>query len=130
MADNEMTVQMLHILLTKEILSDKWQKVIEDAIAVLKEREEIIDNLKNTVLELNQHIKDMSEYMTPYGKVKDIKAYADMMKMVYGDQGTIVGELVRCKDCIHADISASGLIKCQGRFRQAEWYCADGKKQE
>jgi hypothetical protein len=37
-------------------------------------------------------------------------------------------EIIRCKDCIHADISASGLIKCQGYFRTAEWYCADGER--
>ena len=37
-------------------------------------------------------------------------------------------ELVRCADCRHADISQSGLIKCQGIFRSKEWFCADGER--
>lgn len=36
--------------------------------------------------------------------------------------------VIRCKDCIHADISASGLIKCQGFFRTPDWFCADGER--
>lgn len=53
------------------------------------------------------------------------RVFADALKLLQEQE-----PVVHCKDCIHADISASGLIKCQGRFRQAEWYCADGKKQE
>jgi hypothetical protein len=37
-------------------------------------------------------------------------------------------ELVRCADCRHAEVSQSGLIKCNGIFRSREWYCADGEK--
>ena len=50
------------------------------ALAILKGQEEIIDDLTDTIRQLNQHIKDLSEYMTPYGKVKDVKAYAELLK--------------------------------------------------
>ena len=53
---------------------------IAKAIALLKEQEETIDDLTDTIRQLNQHIKDLSEYMTPYGKVKDVKAYAELLK--------------------------------------------------
>ena len=42
--------------------------------------------------------------------------------------GDWVGELVRCADCRHAEVSQSGLIKCRGIFRSREWYCADGER--
>ena len=47
---------------------------------LLKEQEETINDLTETIRQLNQHIKDLSEYMTPYGKVKDVKAYAELLK--------------------------------------------------
>lgn len=39
-------------------------------------------------------------------------------------------EIIHCKDCKHADISASGLIKCAGIFRAPDWFCADGKREQ
>ena len=38
--------------------------------------------------------------------------------------------IVYCIDCRHADISPNGLIKCQGRFRCKDWFCADGEQKE
>lgn len=52
----------------------------EDVLALLKEQEETINDLTDTIRQLNQHIKDLSEYMTPYGKVNDIKACAELLK--------------------------------------------------
>ena len=49
-------------------------------LALLKEQEETINDLTDIIRQLNQHIKDLSEYMTPYGKVKDIKACAELLK--------------------------------------------------
>lgn len=54
--------------------------LVHDALALLKEQDETINDLTDTIRQLNQHIKDLSEYMTPYGKVKDIKAYAERLK--------------------------------------------------
>lgn len=54
--------------------------IAENAIAMLKEQEETINDLTYTIRQLNQHIKDLSEYMTPYGIVKDVKAYCELLK--------------------------------------------------
>ena len=55
-------------------------EMCRDALAILKKQEETINDLTETIRQLNQHIKDLSEYMTPYGKVKDVKAYAELLK--------------------------------------------------
>jgi len=53
---------------------------IEVLLAMLKEQEETIGNLNETVKNLLQQITDIKEYMTPIGKVKDVKAYAELLK--------------------------------------------------
>ena len=52
-----------------------------------------------------------------------------MMKMIYGDPGTVVGELVRCKDCKHYG-NAYNHWYCNRLERLAaeNWYCADGER--
>ena len=40
------------------------------------------------------------------------------------------GELVRCKDCKNITVSPSGLLTCNGIFRTADWYCADGVRRD
>ena len=53
-----------------------------------------------------------------------------MMKMIYGDQGKIVGELVRCKDCKHYTGGLDGY--CEKWFRKTGgnmFFCADGEKE-
>jgi small nuclear ribonucleoprotein (snRNP)-like protein len=52
----------------------------EEVIVLLKEQEETINDLTDTIRQLNQHIKDLSEYMTPYGKLEDVKACAELLK--------------------------------------------------
>ena len=56
------------------------KKVLQDTVGLLKEQEETINDLTDTIRQLNQHIKDLSEYMTPYGVVKDVKAYNELVK--------------------------------------------------
>lgn len=51
-----------------------------DALAVIKEQDETINVLTDTIRQLSRHIKDLSEYMTPYGKVDDVKAYEELLK--------------------------------------------------
>lgn len=55
-----------------------------------------------------------------------------MMKMIYGDFGTVVGELVRCKDCKHKEESVSpyGMVWCSRLHCGCcdDWYCADGER--
>jgi len=57
-----------------------------------------------------------------------------MMKMIYGDQGNIVGELVRCKDCKHWDKECTeecdnidSICFHNGRCKP-DWFCADGER--
>ena len=64
--------------------------------------------------------------------IDDQQEQIDMMKFAYGDQGEIVGELVRCKDCIHRDPED---FKCDCGHdihwelpRPDDWFCADGER--
>lgn len=65
--------------------------------------------MKEYIIRVNESKKDISGGMPLMEKAK---------------------ELVRCKDCKNADISDSGLIKCSGFFRCADWFCADGEAKE
>jgi hypothetical protein len=51
-----------------------------DALALLKEQEDIISNYKEVVENLLQQLQDIEKYMTPYGMVKDVKAYVELLK--------------------------------------------------
>lgn len=51
-----------------------------DVIALIEEYDQATENLNKTIRSLLQQIKDMSEYMTPYGKAKDVKAANDLLK--------------------------------------------------
>ena len=39
-----------------------------------------ITGLEDTIRQLNELINDLSKHMTPYGMVKDVKAYAESLK--------------------------------------------------
>ena len=51
-----------------------------DVLAMIEEYDQATENLNKTIRSLLQQIKDMSEYMTPYGKAKDVKAANDLLK--------------------------------------------------
>lgn len=55
-----------------------------------------------------------------------------MMRMIYGTDAKVVGEIVRCKDCKW--YSEKGFCKHPnggaGNIRPADWFCADGKRKE
>ena len=72
-----------------ELLTEK-EKLEED---IKKQISEITD-LEDTIRQLNQHIKDLSEYMTPYGMVKDLEAYDKLLK----EQDA---KTFKCKMCGH-----------------------------
>lgn len=38
--------------------------------------------------------------------------------------------VVHCAKCRYAEVSPSGLIKCNGIFRSKEWFCADGERKD
>ena len=52
-----------------------------------------------------------------------------MMKMVYGDYGKIVGELVRCKDCVHRN-TGNWCNAHMEHYKDENWFCADGVAKE
>ena len=41
MADREMTVQMLNVLLSKEVLSEKYAKAVQDAVELMEEKKAV-----------------------------------------------------------------------------------------
>lgn len=57
-----------------------------------------------------------------------------MIKMIYGDYGEIVGELVRCKDCKHSGMGVIGhtqlFCPAHAEYHDPDWYCADGVKKD
>ena len=96
MPDREKVIKALEIFVgigsckwSPHRIDESWmelQHLLTDALALLKEQEETINDLTDIIRKLNQHIKDLSEYMTPYGMVKDVKAYAELLKE---QEGTI-----------------------------------------
>lgn len=62
-------------------------------------------------------------------------AVANEQQMIYGDQGRIVGELVRCKDCKHCYVDGENVRfnVCDlghNKVQQDDWFCADGERKE
>lgn len=57
-----------------------------------------------------------------------------MMRMIYGTDAKVVGEIVRCKDCKHwqrnTEVRNFGYCYLSSKVRSEEWFCADGKQKE
>ena len=58
-----------------------------------------------------------------------------MMRMIYGTDAKVVGELVRCNACKHGKPCNDGEINCEkdiGTFKttvhEPDWFCADGER--
>lgn len=83
---------------------------------------------------VNRALHDLEETNKELEKVRAynavLLAVAEEQRMIYGDQGRIVGELVRCKDCKWH--SEKGFCKHPnggaGNIRPADWFCADGER--
>ena len=105
----------------------------EEILALLKEQKETINDLTNTIRQLNQHIKDLSEYMTPYGKVKDVKAYAELLKEQEEETKFVYDEdsLPTCEKCTFHPFAGyiptikwmkeRGYMKCPRCGRAVKW---------
>ena len=99
----------------------------KDAIELLKEQKETIDNLNETVRNLLQHIEDIGQYMTPIGLVEDVKAFVESRP-----------QIVRCKDCKYGqNCSVENIASVQcfkwnsgefGEIHAQDWFCADGER--
>lgn len=78
--------------------------------------------------------------MTAEEWAEDFKSYLNELQiprddyygiMEYVNEGLSLmknQEIVRCGECIYANISENGLITCAKFFRSPDWFCADGKK--
>ena len=78
-----------------------------------------------------------------YEEGSDCKCFTDARELItaqrdkialltaaIGDHGTVVGELVRCRDCKHyykGHCQADDTIYW---CREPDWFCADGERQE
>lgn len=58
-----------------------------------------------------------------------------MMRMIYGTDAKVVGEIIRCKDCKHGKHCNDGEVNCEkdiGTFKttvhEPDWFCADGER--
>lgn len=99
----------------REMYAD-WEEIIENALELLKVQQETIDNLNETVRNLLQHIEDIRQYMTPIGRVEDVKAFVESRP-----------QIVRCKDCKYWTVGSY----CPYQYgAKPDWYCADGEKRE
>ena len=76
---------------------DCTEQMAKETAELLKEQDKVINTFMEINLKLNQHIKDLSEYMTPYGRVADVKAYDELVKEK-DDLGT---ELTNAMELIH-----------------------------
>ena len=80
MPDRELLLERLERLaIVLDELMPQCAELVRDTIALLKEQEEAINYLTDATRQLNQHIKDLREYMTPYGMVADVKAYDELL---------------------------------------------------
>ena len=102
----------------REMYAD-WEEIIENSLELLKVQQETIDNLNETVRNLLQHIEDIRQYMTPIGRVEDVKAFVESRP-----------QIVRCKDCKKRE-SWECWQYFFGRIKiPDDWFCADGVKRK
>ena len=62
-------------------------------------------------------------------------AVAKEQQMIYGDQGKIVGELVRCKDCKYRFVDGDNVrfnmcLLNHNKVQSDDWFCADGVRKD
>lgn len=73
------------------------------------------------------------EIMRAYNAI--LLASVEEQRMIYGDQGRIVGELVRCRDCKHCFTEGDNVLYnvCDlnhNKIQPGDWFCADGERKE
>lgn len=88
---------------------------------------------------VNRALHDLERINKELEKVRAYNAVliavAKEQQMIYGDQGKIVGELVRCRDCKHCFTDGDNVRfnVCELNHNKAQsddWYCADAKRRE
>ncbi len=91
---------------------------------------------------VNRALKDLEKTNKELEKVRAynevLLAVAEEQRMIYGDQGRIIGELVRCKDCKHGQYEewdngefVDKTVYCdEYGIQKPEWFCADGRRKD
>lgn len=100
-----------------------YLRTIDDALAMLKEQDEVISNYKEVVENLLQQLQDINKYMTPIGMVSDVRAYIE---------GREQPEIIRCYACKHGekanDVYLCGKPRGFGLAHEPNWFCADAER--
>lgn len=125
MTKTEMNMHRIHLEAVAAYLSGK--------------QEEPDDAPSQHRMAVNRALKDLEKTNNELEKVRAYNtvliAVAQENKMIYGDQGVIVGKLVRCKDCKHWTkglggqcnvFTVNGIAHCTS----PDWYCADGEAKD
>ena len=84
---------------------------------------------------VNRALKDLERLNAELEKTRAYNAVLVAVmqehKMIYGDQGEIVGRLIRCKDCNNRGTSDCPIEElCHGWIPDDNWYCADAEAKE
>ena len=105
--------------------SKTTKRMFTQLINIMKQHSTMTISCGEPVMDLLEDVRKL---------IDDQQEQIAMMKFAYGDQGEIVGELVRCKDCKHSDKTdcAEGFVWCnrngEGHGTTEDWFCADGEK--
>ena len=123
MTKTEMNMHRIHLEAVAAYLSGK-QEEPDDAPS--QHRMAV-----NNALKALERVNDDLEKSIAYNVA--LLANIEEQKMIYGDQGRVVGELVRCKNCKHCfqdgDNVKFNVCDLGVNYAQADdWFCADGEK--
>ena len=89
----------------------------------MHDREKVIERINDAIdygvcVELFMDILDL---------MKEQEEKIAMMRMIYGTDAKVVGEIIRCKDCKHYD--GNGTCMKNGiALLTGHWFCADGER--
>ena len=104
----------------KPVLKCDYNQIFDDAITLLKEQKEKIENLMEIIKKADYTLEIVKEKIN------------DLLKK----DGRSVKELVRCKDCKDAIVYDGNEVICthidsNGNDKHpADWFCADRKRKE
>lgn len=111
---------------------------LEAVMAYLSGKQEEPDDAPSQHrMAVSRALKDLERINKELEKVRAYNAVLIAVEranqMIYGDQGRIVGKLVRCKDCKHCFVDGDGVRfnVCElnhNKVQPDEWFCADGEE--
>jgi hypothetical protein len=120
----------------------KCCNIAEDALALLKEQEEIIKESEEMAELFNDAVARCRKYMEKYGvipiKLEQKKRFlvTEKGEWIPLDKDTDVpNKVVRCKDCKYGEVSIvpwsqNHYCKRQKLVHEPDWFCADGEQKE